>query len=100
LKSFPDDTRLHRGLEWLRIVAVAAIAVPAIIFAAVAAYMYRDELKSTRERLAGTARIAEEQALKLFETNEMLLHRMLDLVGNRSDADILANGEEMHRRLK
>jgi signal transduction histidine kinase/ActR/RegA family two-component response regulator len=100
LKSLPDDTRLHRGLEWLRIVAVAAIAVPAVVFAGVAVYMYRDEFTSTRERLAGTARIAEEQALKLFETNEMLLHRMLDLVGNKSDADILANGEEMHQRLK
>jgi signal transduction histidine kinase/CheY-like chemotaxis protein len=100
LKSLAYDTGVHRGLEWLRIVAVAAIAVPAIVFAAVAAYMYRDEFKSTRERLDGTSRIAEEQALKLFETNEMLLHRMLDLVGNKSDAAILANGEEMHRRLK
>ncbi len=100
MESVPHDMRVHRGLEWLRIVAFAAIAVPAIVFAAVAAYMYRDEFKSTRERLDATARIAEEQALKLFETNEMLLHRMLDLVGNKSDADILANGEEMHERLK
>ena len=81
-------------------VAVSALVVPALIFAAVAAYLYRQEFSAARDGLDGAARVAHEQALKLFETNEMLLERMLDLVGDMSDAHILARGEEMHQRLK
>ena len=87
-------------LIWLKVLAVSALVVPALVFAVVAAYLYRQEFQETSERLAHSARVAQEQALKLLETNEMLLQRMLDLWGNLSDAEMLARGAEMHERLK
>jgi signal transduction histidine kinase/ActR/RegA family two-component response regulator len=98
--SVPGSSQDRASLGWLRVVAVSALVVPALIFAAVAAYMYRQEFTAAQDSLDGAARVAHEQALKLFETNEMLLERMLDLLGDMSDAQILARGEEMHQRLK
>src|SRR6185503_3873395 len=68
--------------------------------AAVAVYLYQQEFRDARMRLDRGARIAQEHALKLFETNEMLLQRMLDMLGNASDAELLARSDEIHQRLR
>jgi signal transduction histidine kinase len=90
----------RQPLLWLRAVAVLAVAAPAVIFAAVAAYLYQEEFSGARLRLDRAAHIAQEHALKLFDTNEMLLQRMLDLVGSSDDAQLRSRGEELHHRLK
>jgi signal transduction histidine kinase/ActR/RegA family two-component response regulator len=90
----------RRTLARLRAVIVLAILLPTLAFAAVATYLYTQEFRDARLRLDRGARIAQEHALKLFETNEMLLQRMLDLIGTMPDADVLAHGEEVHERLR
>ena len=86
-----------RPLEW---VLTLAIVLPALSYIAIGAYLYHQEFSDARLRLLGIARIAEEQALKLFDTNEMVLQRMLDLTQGQSDDQLLARGEDIHRHLK
>jgi signal transduction histidine kinase/ActR/RegA family two-component response regulator len=90
----------HRALTRLRAVIVLAILLPTAAFAVVAAYLYHQEFHDARLQLDRGARIAQEHALKLFETNEMLLQRMLDMLGNASDAEVLARSDELHLRLQ
>jgi hypothetical protein len=89
----------RQPLRWLRAVTVLAVAAPALIFAAVAAYLYQEEFAGARLRLDRAAHIAQEHALKLFDTNEMLLQRMLDLLGERGSPELLSDANAVHRRL-
>ena len=79
---------------------VLAILLPTASFAVVAAYLYHQEFRDARVRLDRGARIVQEHALKLFETNEMLLQRMLDMLGDAADAEVLARSDEIHLRLQ
>jgi signal transduction histidine kinase/ActR/RegA family two-component response regulator len=90
----------QRALSRLRAVIVLALLLPTLAFAAVALYLYRQEFADARQRMDRAARIEQEHALKLFETNEMLLQRMLDLLGDTSDADLLEHSASLHERLQ
>lgn len=89
-----------RALQRLRGVFVAAVLLPVAGFVAVASYLYGQEFANAGLRLKGEVRIAEEQALKLFESNEMLLQRMLDLTRDQTDDQLLLKGTELHEELK
>ena len=88
------------ALARLRAVIALAILLPTAAFVVVASYLYHEEFRDARLRLDRGARIAQEHALKLLETNEMLLQRMLDLLGDAPDTDVLARSEEIHLRLQ
>ena len=45
-------------------------------------------------------RIVQEHALKLFDTNEMLLQRMLDLTQGQNDEELLSRAAQLHDVLK
>ncbi len=93
---------LHRrsALRRLQWAAQLAWLVPLVAFAAVAGLLYRQAVADAEQVVAGASRVAQEHGLKLFETNAMLLQRMLDLLGDSSEAQVLANGAEVHARLK
>ena len=90
----------RRTLGRLRAVIALAIALPLVALAATAAYLYRQTYEEARQDLDAASRIAQEHALKMLETNEMLLARMLDLLGSDTDEKVLARGAEIHARLK
>ncbi|PXW15467.1 hybrid sensor histidine kinase/response regulator [Paraburkholderia caballeronis] len=78
---------------------VAAIVLPCVYVAAMA---YSD--LSTREADATdatlrTVRVAEEHALKVFDMNEALDARIVDLVQGLDDEGIRANEAEIHAKL-
>lgn len=78
---------------------IAAVVLP---FAYVAAMAYSD--LRTREREAAettqrTVRVAEEHALKVFDMNEALDARVVDLVGGLSDDGIRASAAKIHTKL-
>ncbi|MBK9135087.1 MAG: response regulator [Betaproteobacteria bacterium] len=83
----------------LNMVAWLALVLPALAFAAVARWQYDETLDSARAQIAAAADVTKEHALKLFDTNEMLLQRMLDLAGDDSTEQLLARGVELHQRL-
>lgn len=89
----------RRTLERLRSVMILALLLPALAYLGVTAWLYHDAFNQARSSLDRSARIAQEHALKLFDTNEMLLQRMLDLLGNRSDDELLADHAALHERL-
>ncbi len=83
-----------RRMVWL------AVLVPLAAFAAVAAWLHHRAYADASIALDRAARIAQEHALKLFDTNEMLLQRMLDLAGDEPDAQALARSAQMHAQLR
>ena len=89
-----------QALRRLRLVLVLAFVLPTLAYLGVGVYLYRQEFTDAKLRLAGEVRIVEEQALKLFETNEMLLERMLDLTKTQSDEQLLLRSAELHNELK
>ena len=90
----------QRTLLRLRAVVVLAFALPLAMLAVTAVALYRAAFDEAHEQLDAASRIAQEHALKMLETNEMVLARMLDLLGNAADADVLARSAEIHARLK
>ena len=62
-----------RAQARLRAAVIVALLVPALLFVAVAWYLHRQAFEDARQRLDAAASVAREHALKLFETNEMLL---------------------------
>jgi len=93
-------TSRQSALRRLRWVFAAALVLPIAGFLAVGFYLYQQNFEDASLRLKIEVRIAEEQALKLFESNEMLLQRMLDLTQNQTDDQLLSRSAELHRELK
>jgi signal transduction histidine kinase len=101
-----DSTRIAlsparaQALRRLRLVPLLALVFPTLAYVAVGAYLHRQEYGEARLRLDQHVRIAQEQALKLFESNEMLLQRMLDLARSQTDDQLLARSAELHQELR
>jgi len=90
----------RRMLSRMRLVTVLALLLPVLALVIVAGYLYRQAFEEARQDLNAASRIAQEHALKMLETNEMLLARMLDLLGTADEAALLARAVELHQRLK
>ncbi|HZY17693.1 MAG TPA: ATP-binding protein [Ramlibacter sp.] len=93
------DAASLASLAWLRLLVVLGAAVPALVFALVAAYRLHAAEEEAQDRVRRTLRVAHEHALKVFDTNETLLRRVLDLVGSDDDEAIRANEAVLHRQL-
>ena len=89
-----------RAIQRLRAVLILSIVVPCVVFAVIADILYRQAFDDARRDLESSSRIAQEHALKLFNTNEMLLQRMLDLVEHTPAADLRIKGRDLHDKLK
>jgi len=89
----------RRALARLRLLMLLAIVVPTVAFLGVAAYLHKRDFADATTKLDRSARVAHEHALKLFDTNEMLLQRMLDLLGERGSSDLLDDAQLVHLRL-
>jgi signal transduction histidine kinase/CheY-like chemotaxis protein len=90
----------QRTLARLRLVFAVAVVLPIVGLVGVGAYLYRQAFEEAKQELGARSHIAQEHALKMLETNEMLLARMLDLLGTQNDSEVLARGAEVHERLK
>ena len=89
----------QRTLRRLRAVILLAFALPLLALVCTALLLYRQAFVQAEAQLDAASRIAQEHALKMLETNEMVLARMLDLLGGDSDAELLARSGELHERL-
>lgn len=77
-----------------------AILLPTVLFGAVAQYRYNQVWAEQQDRLDRLTRIVTEHALKLFDTNRVMLDRMEDLVAGKSDAEIRAHQSDYAKRLR
>ena len=99
--ELPRSRSEHRvALQQLRVFLQLAWILPICAFLAGSAFLYRQAFQDAHSTIDHASRVAQEQALKLFETNAMVLHRLIDILGDAKDEEILARGQELHERLK
>jgi signal transduction histidine kinase/ActR/RegA family two-component response regulator len=86
-------------LAWLRGAMWLALAVPTVLFVAVAFNLHRETLAQAQFRVDSAARVSEEHALKVLETNVALLTRVADVLGDAAPAELLAREKQLHEQL-
>jgi len=84
----------------LRILLVASLVLPVLLFAYGAAVSYRDHFATAQEQLRQTTDILREHATKVLETDELAIDRVNGIVAGMTDGDILANERDLHERLR
>ncbi len=96
----PDPTVHHRVIAALRWIVLLAAAVPLLAFVGIGTWQLRVRTDEAYARLERVTRVAAEHATRVFETNEMLLRRVVDLLGDDDDARIAAREPALHARLR
>ena len=93
-KVAPSKTlRRLRATIWL------AAAVPLLMFALVALNLHQRALAEARLRVDSAARIAEENALKVFETNTALLNLVADALDDDPEDVLRARERSLHEQM-
>ena len=82
-------------LRWL---LAAIVTGGAYVTAGVS--LYHQAVFDARQTLDRSARIAEENALKIFETNIALISRIADALGDDSEAQLLAREAQLHAQFR
>jgi two-component system NtrC family sensor kinase len=85
--------------RWYRLATIGSLAIPALLFAVVAWITYVQAQDDARERLERTARVAQEHASRVVETNEVISRAILNVTAGLSSRDIAAREDELHRQL-
>ena len=92
-------TARHAAIRLLKLMMVASIVLPAVLFAFAAWVSYRNFEKVTDERIDRSLDILHEQALKVFQTLQRTFAEIDEVMRSMSDADIRANEARLHDRL-
>src|SRR6201999_2401386 len=79
---------------------VAAIVLPCVYVAAMAYSDLRARDADATDQTLRTVRVAEEHALKVFDMNEALDARVVDLVQGLDDDGIRASQADIHDKLR
>lgn len=87
-------------LVWLKAVIAAAAVLPMLTFAGAIWYLHQQAKATAGFRIERAARVSEEHALKVFETNTALLSRTLDLLGDQPDVQLQAREAVLHAQLR
>ena len=104
----PAAARSHPGLVprqdsvigWLRLSMVLAAVLPIAFYIFAAAYSYQRTFEDMRLRIDGTARVTQEHASKVFQTNEVLIGRAFDVVNGDDAEGIRTREAALHRSLR
>ena len=88
-----------KTLKLLRTTMWLAAAVPLALFSIVAWSLHGQALAEARLRVDSAARIAEEHALKVFETNIALLGLVADTLGNDGEDRLRARERALHEQM-
>lgn len=96
----PSSRDASTTLSSLRKLALLCVLLPLLAYAAVGVYRYRQIAAETELRLNRSLRIAHEHALKVLDTTEAQLARMMDALGNEDAAAIAAREPALHLQLK
>ncbi|SIT35410.1 Integral membrane sensor hybrid histidine kinase [Paraburkholderia ribeironis] len=100
--SFPAVPEQNFHVRRITLIAllVAAIVLPCVYVAAMAlSDLHTREADATDVTLR-TVRVAEEHALKVFDMNETLNARIIDLTAGLDDEGISARETEIHEKLR
>ena len=86
--------------RWLGLLVVAVIILPILLFASNAWLSYRAQFVEAGSRLTRTADIVSEHALKVFETQELVVSQVMQLLSGLSDDDIRTQELAIHQHFK
>jgi len=89
-----------RVVNGLFAVIVVAAVLPVVVFVALSRIEHRRAYDDAALRLERGTQVAAEHALKVFETNEMLMARVMDQVGALSDAQVRRREAALHPVLR
>ena len=95
-----EPDRNFRGVRLAFIVLlIAAILLPVVYVSVAAIVDLGNRKREASYATSRVARIAEEHAIKVFDLNQGLDERVVDLLGNASDNDIRQHQQALHDRL-
>ena len=86
------------ALGLLRLLLVASVAVPLLLFLLTSWLSYRAEMAEALRDLERTSEVARENATRVFERQRDVADRVNDLVRDMSAADILAGELPLHEQ--
>jgi two-component system, NtrC family, sensor kinase len=92
-------TARHAAIRLLKLMMVASLVLPAVLFAFAAAVSYRNFERVTDERIDRSLDILHEQALKVLQTVQRTFAEIDEVMRNMSDDDIRMNEGRLHDRL-
>ncbi|MDB5742731.1 MAG: response regulator [Polaromonas sp.] len=98
--SHPPKLERSSMLLPLRVLLLLFIAAPLLAYIAGGAYLYQQMRAESELRLDRAVRLAREHALKIFETNEIILNRILDAVGNEDAATLRSREKSLHEQFQ
>ena len=93
-------TARHAAIRLLKLMMVASLVLPAVLFAFAAWVSYRNFERVTDERIDRSLDILHEHALKVLQTVERTFAEIDEIVRSMSDGDIMRNEKALHDRLK
>jgi two-component system NtrC family sensor kinase len=93
-------TARHAAIRLLKLMMVASLVLPAVLFAFAAWVSYRSVERATDERIDRSLDILHEQALKVLQTVERSFGEIDEILRGQSDDDIRRNEAALHERLK
>jgi two-component system NtrC family sensor kinase len=93
-------TARHAAIRLLKLMMVASLVLPAVLFAFAAWVSYRNVESVTDERIDRSLDILHEHALKVLQTVERSFAEIGEIVRGMSDDDIRLNEAALHARLR
>ena len=88
------------AVRWLRVALVLSLLGPAVLLGFIGFTTHAEATDAARGRLARLTQIAEEQALRIVETNEVISRALTTRIGARSNAEVRESSAELHAVLK
>ncbi|MBV8792203.1 MAG: hybrid sensor histidine kinase/response regulator, partial [Pseudolabrys sp.] len=93
-------TARSQAIRLLKLMLVASVVLPVILFIFAATVSYRNFHDIADERIERSVDILHEHALKVFQTVELTFGQVNEIVRGMSDDDIRANEQRLYERLK
>jgi signal transduction histidine kinase len=101
LNRNPKDAQARATtVRLLQVLSVAALLLPLLFFAIASALSYRATYALADERIERSLDVLQEQALKVFHSMNLALDTIENMLAGLSEADIRANEERLHMRLR
>jgi two-component system, NtrC family, sensor kinase len=97
----PKDAQARATtVRLLQVLAAAALLLPVAFFAFASALSYRSTYALADERIERSLDVLQEQALKVFQSMNLALDTIANMVAGLSEPEIRANEERLHMRLR
>ena len=93
-------TARHAAIRLLKLMMVASLVLPAVLFGFAASISYRNFERVSDERIDRSLDILHEHALKVLQTIERTFAEIDEITHGMSDDDIRLNEGPLHARLK